>query len=339
MKRLLLKGALLAGFILGLMLAVFLLPLPYNHDLSAILNKRDLLKDGKRDRIIFVGGSGLYSALDSALIQERLGRAVVNAGLYAGFGITPLLSEYRASLHAGDVVVIIPEYGMTFDSYNDEARKWLFAMDPTRNLVPIYGKAPERLKTFAVDFIGLVRSKFEALPHAFRSAAQTGRFRIFGSGGYVQYGKFFNEYGDSFRIFPAAASPETIRQRNENYFSVPAYRTQSFTALNDFCRDEAQQGVRTLFIFPAYPKEEYLRFRNGLRPYEQRLRSELACEIVGRPEDFLYPYLLFTDTIHHLGLEGKRKRTERIISLLEKLPSLARGRSKDHPQITQIDAD
>jgi hypothetical protein len=328
MKTLLIKGGLLAALVLGLMLAVFLLPFPYNHDLSAILNKRDLLKQEQHGRIIFIGGSGLYSALDSEMVQERLGRPVVNMGLYAGFGVTALLREIRPYLHPGDVIIVISEYGIIFDHHLDDSRKWIFALGPARNFVPLYGNIPDRVRTFAADFIGLVRYKFEAFPQAVRETARTGRFGIFASGGYVQYGKYFNKNGDSFRIFPAAASPETIRQRNENYFSSPPFRDQSLAAFNDFCRDALKQGVRTFFIFPAYPEEEYRRFQDGARQYVQRLRKELNCPILGVPEDFLYPYRMFTDTIHHLGVEGRRKRTRTIIALLEKLPMMShRSRS------------
>ncbi len=324
MKTLLLKGSLLAALVLGLMLAVFLLPLPYNHDLAAILNQRDMMKQEQRGRIIFVGGSGLYSALDSGMIEARLGRPVVNMGLYAGFGMTAILAEIRPYLREDDIVVMVPEYGMVFDHYLDDSRKWIFALDPSKNLAPLYGSASNPLKALATDFIGLVRYKFEALPHAVREAVRTRSAGVFTSGGYVHYRDHYDAWGDSFRIFPAAVSPETIKQRNENYFDMPGYRNQSLSAINEFCRGTFARGVRTFFVFPAYPEEEYRQFRDGLRQWEQRLRGELQCPILGRPENFLYPYRMFTDTIHHLGMEGRKRRTESLIALLDTVPMIAR---------------
>jgi hypothetical protein len=325
MKRFLKKSTLLAALVLGLMLAVFLLPLPYNHDLSAIVNKRDLLINGRRDRIIFVGGSGLYSALDSNMIQQKLGRPVVNMGLWAGFAITPVLREIRPYLHPGDTVVIVSEYGRSYDRYLDISRKWLFALAPSRNLPALYGNVPHDIKTFAADFIGLVRSKIEALPIAAREAVRTRSIGVFISRGYVDYARLFNANGDSFRIFPEATSPDMIRERGSDLFSLPEYRDQSLEGLNAFCRHSADRGISTFFVFPAYPDEEYRRFRAGLKAYERRLRAELACPILGSPEDFLYPYSLFTDTIHHLGLAGRRLRTERMIALLEIVPGMRRA--------------
>lgn len=317
MKKFFLKSCLLGVLVAGAMLAVFLVPLPYNHDLAAIMNKRDLLKDGLRNRVIFVGGSGIYSALDSELIERRLDRPVRNVGLWAGFGITAVLREIRPYLRPGDVVVLIPEYGMIYDDHLDASRKWIFTLSPIRNFAALYGGSLASVRSFALDFISLIRYKVEAIPYAVREAVRLRDPGIFTTEGYVDYRKFFNAYGDSYRIFPTAASPDRIAHRNEDYFSLASYREQSLVNVNEFCRDERSRGVQTLLVFPAYPREEYEQFQDGLRQYEHRLRSELACPILGTPQDFLYPYGLFTDTIHHLGIEGRRRRSERLAELLE----------------------
>ena len=322
MKRFLAKTTLLGALVLGLMLAFLVLPFPYNHDLSAILNKRDLLKDGRSNRIVFVGGSGLYSALDSPLVEKELGRPVVNLGLWAGFAITPVLHEISPYLRRGDTVVIVSEYGRSFDDYLDISRKWLLALSPLKNLPSLYNCSPSGMKELAKDSIGLVRSKLEALPQALRMVFRSKQAGVLVSRGYVDYGRFFNAQGDSYRIFPEAPRPELIKERGADLFSVPSYRDQPVASLNAFCRDAAARGISTYFLFPAYPAEEYRQFRAGLKSYEARLRRELDCPIVGTPEDFLYPYSLFTDTIHHLGLRGRKLRTERIIALLGSEPGV-----------------
>ncbi len=326
MKQLLIKGSLLAVLVFGPMVAIFLLPLPYTHDLSPMLNKLDLLKDERRDRIIFVGGSGLFSGLDSESVQARLRRPVVNLGLYAGFGITPLFREIKPYLHQGDVVVVVPEYGVRFDDYDFQARRFLFALGPVRNFVSLYGPVPDRARTFVSDFYSLVKSKFQAFPKAVWEAVRIRRSGPVVEEGYVYYRKYFNANGDSLRTFKAAASPEMIQNRGAEYFTRPGngYMNQSLKAFNDFCRDALKLGVETCFVFPAYPEQEYRRQQAGMRKYEQRLRKELNCPVLGRPEDFLYPYGFFTDTVHHLSPEGKRKRTKTLIALLEKLPALSR---------------
>jgi hypothetical protein len=246
----------------------------------------------------------------------------VNMGLWAGFAITPVLDEIGPLLRSGDTVVIISEYGRNYDSYLEISRKWLFTLSPRRNFSLLYGGFPEGAKAFALDFAGLVRAKFEALPVALRGAVRARSAGVLASRGYVDYARLFNADGDSSRIFPEAPSPDLIQERGADHFSDPRYRDQSLAALNAFCREASGRGIRTLFVFPAYPDGEYRRFREGLKAYERRLRAELACPILGAPEDFLYPYSLFTDTIHHLGRTGKQLRTERLVELLATVPGM-----------------
>jgi hypothetical protein len=317
MKTLLIKGALLGALVMATAVAIFLLPVPYSHQLSAILNKLDMVKGAGQDRIIFVGGSGLFDGLDSETLEARLHRPVVNLGLYAGFGVTALLREIKPYLHPGDSVVIIPEYSVVFDSPDDQARKWIFAAAPVRNLPLLYGTLPDPVRAFFVDFVSLVRQKVQAIPKAAQEALRARQCRAFFGRGYVYYRKYFTRNGDSLRTMRAAASPDLIEQRGVDLFSDPRYRDQPFDAVNDFCRDALREGVHTYFLFPAYPEEEYRRQQEGMRRYEARLRKELDCRILGGPGDFLYPYDFFTNTVNHLNGEGKRTRTEKVVTLLQ----------------------
>jgi hypothetical protein len=259
----------------------------------------------------------LFDGLDSEKIEARLHRQVVNLGLYAGFGITALLREIRPSLRPGDVVVIVPEYSVVFDSPDEQARKWIFALAPTRNLPLLYGTLPNPMRTFVVDLVSLVAEKVQTLPKAAQEALRARQCSASFGNGYVYYRKYFTRNGDSLRTMRAATSSDMIEGRGVELFSDPHYRGQSFDAVNDFCRDALRLGVRTYFLFPAYPKGEYNRQQEGMRHYEARLRKELDCSILGTPAVFLYPYDFFTNSVNHLNGEGKRIRTEAVITLLQ----------------------
>jgi hypothetical protein len=317
MKKLLAKGAVLAGLVLATALAIFLLPVPYSDNLSAIVNKRDMLKEAGPDCIVFVGGSGLFDGLDSALIERRLHRPVVNMGLYAGFGITALLREITPYLRPGDIVVIVPEYGVVFDSYDYPARKWIFALSPARNLPLLYRTGPDRALAFVTDVIGLMRSKLQAIPKAVREAMRTRRCDSLVGEGYAYYRKYFNPYGDSLRTMRASA-PGVIEQMGADLFADARYRDQSFESVNAFCRDARRKGARTFFFFPAYPAGEYRRQQDGMHQYEQRLRTELDCPVLGTPRDFLYPNEYFTNTVNHINNAARGIRTEKLLGYLEK---------------------
>jgi hypothetical protein len=314
-QKLLIKGVVLALLAAMTVLALFLAPLPYSDNLASIVNKRDLLRDGRSDRIIFVGGSGLFDGLDSAMVEARLGRPVVNMGLYAGFAITPLLTEIKPYLRPGDTVVIVPEYGVVFDQLDFFARKWVFALAPERNLV-LYRQGPHRAAAFAVDMITLLRSKLQALPKALREAMRTRSLAPLHHRGYAYFGKYFNRYGDSLRTMRAAV-PGVVEQTGADLFAEPTFRDQSFAQVNDFCRDARAKGVSVFFFFPAYPAEEYRRQEKGMHSYEARLRKELGCTVLGTPQDFLFPMAYFTNTVNHINNEARSIRTRRIVDRLQ----------------------
>jgi hypothetical protein len=317
MKRLAIKSVLLALLVLSTLVVVFLLPVPSSEFLSAIIDKRDLLKDGRQDRVIFVGGSGLLDGVDSGLVEERLRRPVLNMGLYIGFAITPLLSEIDPYLHAGDAIVIIPEYSAVFDTPDVPARKWLLALSPARNLPLLYHEGPHRFRSLMIDVIELIRSKLQAFPKALREAIRTRSISPLYGEGYAYFRKQFNPYGDSLRTMRAAI-PGVIELRGKDLFADPLYRDQSFAAVNAFCRNARQRGIRVFYFFPVFPLDEYRMQEDGMRRFEARLRKELECTILGGPQDFLYPYDYFTNTVHHINSDARRLRTEKLLFYLEK---------------------
>jgi hypothetical protein len=317
-------GILVLLVVMSLVL-LFLLPTPYSDNLSAIINKRDLLKDGRRDRIIFVGGSGLFDGLDSHMVEKRLHRPVVNMGLYAGFGVTSLLREISPYLRSGDTVVIVPEYSVVFDTPDFQARKWVLALSPKRNLPLLYRNIPRPALCLVLDVVDLLRSKLQALPKVIREAIRTRSLAPFDGGGYAYYDRYYNGYGDSLRTMRAAV-PGEIEQRGVDIFAVSAYRNQSFAAVGEFCRSAAQQGVSTFFAFPAFPEAEYQAQEQAMNRYESRLRSELTCTVLGRPQDFLYPYSYFTNTVNHINNEARSIRTAKLLDYLEQALEAKRHR-------------
>jgi hypothetical protein len=317
------KICLLAGLVFGPLLAILLLPFPYDHDLSAIIDKVRLLKEGKGGRIVLVGGSGLLFGIDSEMMETRFQRPVINFGLWAGFGITALLREIKPHLRPGDVLIVSPEYTVVFDRYDPVAAKWIYALAPARNALPLYKDTEGGIRTFISDLNGLVRSKLRAFPEVTREIFETGSLRPLLREGRVSYHKYFNTQGDSLRSVRIVPSPNLLGQFHADYFSHPGYEGQSLDAFNALCRGIMEQGIPVLFVFPAYAEEEFRRQKQGMRRYEQRLRRELCCPILGTPDDFLYPYNVFTDTVHHLNHKGRRRRTQRMIALLQDVPALA----------------
>ena len=70
-----------------------------------------------QNKIVVIGGSSVAFGIDSKLVEQELGRPCVNFGLYAAFGLKPMLDLSLGAIESGDVVIIAPE--LSSQMYSD----------------------------------------------------------------------------------------------------------------------------------------------------------------------------------------------------------------------------
>lgn len=83
-------------------------------------------------RVILAGGSGTHFGLDAAWMTSHLGIPVVNCGLDAGLGLSPICEAFEDQVRPGDVVILTPEYEL------------LSGEGPWSYLGPVYGLSTGR---------------------------------------------------------------------------------------------------------------------------------------------------------------------------------------------------
>jgi hypothetical protein len=170
---------------------------------------------------------------------------------------------------------------------------------------------PSGTVLFLEDFFSLLRSKVLAIPKRIGQAIR-GRMMDTKSG-YVLYHDRFNSLGDSLKPF-RKVPPEKIEGRG--VANGGKIFGQTFSEVNEFSRFAAVRGADVVFVFSAYPREEFSLNRDLIKRYERHLRTKLEIPVLGRPEDFLFPLDQFTNTVNHLTAEGKAARTKKLIRLL-----------------------
>ncbi|MDY0040964.1 MAG: hypothetical protein RBS57_11700 [Desulforhabdus sp.] len=320
MKRLLAKLALLACLVTATLMFPFYTQLPYSHSLSLIINKLDLVRNTPSPKVVFVGGSGTYSGLDSKLVHKEMKCSAVNMAVYAGFGVLPILPLIEPFLRAGDVVVIVPEYGLIHSGLKntEKSRKWLLAASPLSALDRYYPRSAEGLRYLLIDLADLSTSKLSILPQS-----------LFGtSKGYHKSKRVMNEFGDmtgeaQFEDLPS----DKLLDRGIAYAQKPV-DANVIKELNRFTQSAARVGCRVFFVFAAFPEGEYEMNRAAFDALYSQLRAELGIPVLGTPYDFLYPYEYFQDSVNHLSAQGKTLRTRKMIELLK--PRLA-----DNPNLAE----
>ena len=277
---------------------VWFTPLDHNIFLAASRSKHDRLARTPPPRIVLVGGSNVSFGVDSRLLQERTGYAVVNMALHIGLGLRFMLNEIRDELRPGDFVVIIPEYSLLLDGSQvllelDLFYPRAFAYMDWRNFSIVAAKFPitlqRRFKSFLKLF--LLNRKRKALKG---------------------YGKDdFNEFGDvighlgrkPFKNLGHLEIPSGLAQWREG--------EQALVFLNRLQEQLSSRGVRFFFSFPPCPASQYPKNGAGEEFYDW-VKKRLAFPVVGHPRETVFPDEYFYDTYYHLLARGRQERTEKL---------------------------
>ncbi len=318
LKALLKKSAFMAFLVLCSFTALVIAPFSYGYHFASIINKREMVRRfvlQEKPLMAFYGGSGLWVGLDSASIGRELNCNVANTGVFAGFGLSFVPEDLMDLLRAGDTLVIIPEYGLLYDSLIDPdrtTRKWCLAMSPRRALRSLYNGWTDTGELL-IDIASLCQYKIVGL---LRGILENPGRALF-EGGYVNYSKRANQYGDSVKNDFPLLDRRSISGYGELFPDREPGR-EVYRRFNALYSRAAAKGVKVFLTFCAFPSDEYERNRVQLERLDRSLRTHLLMPVIGAPSDFVLDYRYFSNTVYHLTMEGRSVRTSRLISLLKK---------------------
>lgn len=273
--------------------------------------KYERLHSIEEEKIVVIGGSSVAFGLDSALMEEHLGKRVVNFGLYADLGTKLMLDLSRSGIKEGDTVVIAPEINDQTLSLFFNAATTLQALDgnlgmlrdiDSDNVSSLVG----RLWSFSADKLSYLISGE----------------RPENSGAYRK--ENFNEYGDNDfdRPYNVMLSVDRTIGFDYTYDKTDGTDTeyeQFIDYLNEYIDYCTERGAAVYFSFPpmneAALKEEGTEAR--VRFYEDLTRA-LHCRIISDINDYVLDEGYFFDSEFHLNDSGVPVRTSALIDDLKR---------------------
>lgn len=309
------------GIIMFLLLAlctliVWSVPGDYNHDLAALVNKRDMLNSAKSPRIIFIGGSNLIT-LDSARLELELKKtgnnyySVINMGLWGGLSMERYLDELKPYLAPGDIVVICQEYGTLLSSNffkyireNEEANEFFFLMKSRRSIVTDW-----QLVDIADDIkyiILLNQLKIKTYLHVLIDD----NFAHIFTGGFYRYADNYTIHGDRKKSF------KIMRPLGEQGARFEEPDAKNLLYLKNFACYGRARNIRVFFSFPPFPEREYSLNKARIDSLVHVIGQDLGMVILTMPGTTVYPETCFADTVNHLQSRCERMRTAALIKQL-----------------------
>ena len=288
--------------------------------------KVDRLARTPGSRVVIVGGSSVAFGVDSALVEQELGMPCVNFGLYAAFGLKPMLDLSAPRLHRGDIVVIAPETSAQMYSAYCGYDALLQAFETRVDLLIGLG---------ADYWPGLVAKT----PAYARDAAKLRR-----QGGATGTGVYalssFDALGDI-----AYPRPENIMARGwleDNLPELtPSIVTREFLDMvNRYARAARLRGAQVFFSFcpidalalgeaDAAEREAFVR----------ALRDGLECPLLSPLSDHILDAGFFYDSNYHLNDTGVRYNTLALIADIQRVRGEMRetAAALPHPPALQRD--
>ena len=275
--------------------------------LAAIIDKEALLKNTPSPKVIIIGGSNAAFGFDSKKIADALGMPVVNTGLQAGLGLRYSLNFVKPYIHAGDILLVSPEYenllgnirggevlgemlmlypgGIKYlSSWNEfwELAKVLPALQTEMVHQRLEDEITNTCKECNGSKVIYFRSAFD--PQTGDITTNKGTFK--GSGGF--------EFTLNYTV------------PNSNF-------EQNIRFLNKFNRFVTGKGASMIYVYPSIVNAFDDSVKKTLSDTDAVLRQQLEFPILEDQADTFFPQKLMFDTEYHLNDAGRTLRTDRVI--------------------------
>ena len=269
--------------------------------MAALRTKHERLSTTTSPRLVIIGGSNAAFGINSTELEQAIGMPVVNMALHASLGYRFMVNEVIHELREGDVLLVVPEHSQF--------------------------QRPEKTQD-------ILYSALERYPSAWRYVPWNERGRVA-----FTYGVKKLQVAVQAVIDPKVRKPE------------PVYRADGFDERGDLVShlDQPSPGIsdaqpmvgdriavdpqfwtitdevlkaaqaRHFKVLIAWPCQARSMVKTSI---DQGLVEDLKAhdiQVVGRPENYVYPDSLFFDSKYHLAREGRELRTQRLIDDLKEV--------------------
>ncbi len=247
------------------------------------------------EKIVIIGGSSVAFGVDAALMEELLGRPVINFGLYATLGTKTMLDFSRDAIGEGDIIVIAPEMNaQTWSLYFNAEAMWQ-AVDGHYSLLSHIGTddVPAMLGgfwKFASSKLGYAMAETPLDPAGIYHAD------AFDDHGFIRYRRD-RDYNVMTGGVDASMSvdydPSMISEEFVEY-------------VNEYAAFAEKKGAKVYLSFCpinelALPMDITM---ETLEAYVSSLEEAFDCEVLGDPNNMIYLSGYFYDSNFHLNSVG-----------------------------------
>lgn len=282
-------------------------PKVYTESYNAALQiKYDRLTSIREPKILVIGGSSVAFGIDSKIVEKELSMPCVNMGLYAAFGLKPMLDLSIKSIRKNDIVVIAPE--LSSQMYSDYVGYdfLLQAMEGRIDMAKTLGLS------YAKGFIHELPSYVKAAKKLKKKGTITA------SGVYAK--SSFDSYGDitytrDKNIMESLYSEDNLPEIDSEII------TDSFVdMINAFVKKAEKKGAKVYFTFPPINKLSVDGISDNDRvSFVKELKNRLNCQVIGSLNEHIMDEGYFYDSNFHANDAGMIVNTVLLVNDIKRV--------------------
>ena len=298
----------------------------YSESFVGVLDdKIERLDSIEGEKVVVIGGSSVAFGIDSALMEEELGKPVVNFGLYAAIGNVAMMELSKKSIGRGDVIILAPEMDPQSLSTYFNADMLLKAID----------EEPSLIFRFSGDSIMKLLGGLWS--HAIKKLRATGKEYSSPKGIYSaeSFDEVYFDIKPGLRkenVMPLYYDPNTPIKLSPDIVE-DAY----IDFVNDYVRYCRLRGAEVYFSYsPMLDGAIVDTTDEDVYEFEAFLAEKLDCEIISFAHTYIMEAGYFYDTNYHLNDAGTNYRTLR---LLEDITGMALDAGEAPPPLPAVDVE
>ncbi len=273
-------------------------------------DKVERLYQTEGEKIVVIGGSSVAFGVDAKLLSETLGKPVVNFGLYATLGTKTMMDYAEDAVGKGDIIVIAPEMNaQTFSLYFNAEAMWQ-AVDGDFSLLRYIGN--DDLPAMLGGFWNFVSSKV----HYAMEEERLNPSGIYNAASFDDHGFIRYRRDRDYNVMTDGVDAGMVID-----FQIDMISEDFIEYVNEFTASAEKKGAKVYLSF--CPMNE-LAIPMDLEPeiveeYTVYLKEQFDCEILGDPNDMIYPSGYFYDSNFHLNSAGAVLHTRQLAADLAPL--------------------
>lgn len=286
---------LVTGFCFGMVMPQYL-----NNYQAALIDKNERLCSIDEPKLVLVGNSNLAFGINSPMLEEAIGMPVVNMGMHGGVG--NVMNEQAAvqNVTPGDIVILSYSNFDDGDVIKNQELAWI----TIENHWDLYKYIRRK------DWPDMVK----AYPTYLKDCLN---LWILGTGNMdsadVYSRNQFNEYGDN--IFDR---PGLVEGTDLSEVHIPEIGQPTIDRINALNKTLKEKGATLLVTAYPSPICDATPAQSEYEQFTRKIEEKLDCPLISKYEDYLMDASYFYNTYLHLNNEGAKKRTEMLITDLQK---------------------